>query len=99
MSDSPSDDIPTLDKIVFPGRAEAEEVARKKAALVDPVLNFEPKKSPEPDSSSVRLSFDQELSRHIDQILARHMEAARKEIVQVVMKDLRARIPDKRNKD
>lgn len=103
MADNDNSDIPTLGEIIFPGnpdkvvRTELEPKADQTPAPPEP-----PEASPTPKTTDAESesgnrgrpsSFESLISTRIDHILEKHMEAAREEIVRMVMLELRARLP------
>ncbi len=100
--------IPTLDEMIFPGRnEESKEPSTKStdaaaaAAAAKPTKTTEPVKSaatttPPNASASAkpkRNNFETMVNRQVEAILAKHMKAARAEIVRAVMIELRSRLP------
>ncbi len=93
------DEIPTLDEVIFPGHPDkvAEQAAtsedretrsfgtRERPATTQP--SHERPSQPRPGN------FETLIREQIDTILEKHIEAAREEIVRVVMLELRSRLP------
>lgn len=100
MADNDHDDIPTLGEIIFPGNPK--KVARptgEKPAVKNqesgrqppPAASHRPSQTQEPRPKPS--NFEALISARVDHILEKHMEAARSEIVRMVMLELRARLP------
>lgn len=101
------DDIPTLGEIIFPGNpekvsrqtapkpTETEQARREK--LGEPARTTAPRTSSAQDSRQKPSNFEALISARVDHILEKHMEAARTEIVRMVMLELRARLPGTNN--
>ena len=97
--------IPTLDEMIFPGRNEGSKEPSTQpaadAATARPNKTTEPVKSaatatqPNPSASAKpkRNNFETMVNRQVEAILAKHMKAARAEIVRAVMIELRSRLP------
>ncbi len=89
MSDS-DDDIPTLNEVIFPGRPERV----RRPADSDGADSGKARPTPRPRTATARPgNFEQLIGRQIDRILERHLQAAREEIVRVLMIELRSRLP------
>ena len=102
MSDNENDDIPTLGEIIFPGNpnkvvSQPSETDAETTAIKETTSETPPAKSVEQDGEPANRprpsSFESLISTRIDHILEKHMEAAREEIVRMVMLELRARLP------
>ncbi|MGF1545756.1 MAG: hypothetical protein ACFCUG_00350 [Thiotrichales bacterium] len=107
MAQKPDDNIPTLDEMIFPGKPEKiESLRRAAAAAQDHVRNNAPPatvreqiaRTPRDPGATVKpapkqSNFEILINKQIDAILQKHIQAAREEIVRVVMLELRARLP------
>ncbi len=96
MSDSDKH-IPTLDEMIFPGRPEKTRTTTQETTSTDTTQETTGETAA-PDAGAgnerpKRTSFEAILNQQIDTILARHMKAARAEIVRAVMLELRSRLP------
>ncbi len=102
MSDDDKD-IPVLDEVIFPGRPEqVKEPApaappppprptptlRERITAHQPLSEQQVSK-PRPKQSN----FEALITKQIDAVLEKHMQAAREEIVNIVMLELRSRLP------
>ncbi len=98
MSDT-EDNIPTLNEMIFPGRPEkitpsaAEKInlsnTQKRSADSAP-----PNAAQKDRPKTKQTHFEAFINKQIDEILERHVLAAREEIVRVVMLELRSRLPN-----
>lgn len=107
-----NDKIPTLDEVIFPGKPDKVSETQEMVAPAETVNGIssgirerlEAAQSSEPSkatqSKSKQGNFESLITQQIDTILQKHMEAAREEIVRVVMLELRSRLPsaNKRSK-
>ena len=97
-----SKDIPVLDEVIFPGRpkevgekpAQPEKINRGPSTVQERIAAHEPLfehqiSKPKPKQSN----FEALINRQIDAVLEKHMQAAREEIVRIVMLELRSRLP------
>ena len=102
MSDT-EDNIPTLNEMIFPGRpgkitpnTSASGTANPKNQNAgSPSSNPEEKDQPK----AKQTHFEAFINKQIDEILERHVLAAREEIVRVVMLELRSRLPNANHRD
>ena len=94
--------IPTLDEMIFPGRNKQTEDSSNKstsskasnpAPTAKPAVQKKPATESKPSSNPKRNNFETMVNRQVDAILAKHMKAARAEIVRAVMIELRSRLP------
>ena len=95
MSDSDKH-IPTLDEMIFPGRPDKAKTTPPESAKAAEEKKTGAESTPPeapPSRRPKRTSFETMLNPQIDAILARHMKAARAEIVRAVMLELRSRLP------
>ncbi|MGV6817425.1 MAG: hypothetical protein ACWA44_09205 [Thiotrichales bacterium] len=102
-----NDNIPTLDEVIFPGQpekvSETQEMNAPTASETTPGISPSIRERLEAthggeSSGKVRAktkqgNFESLITQQIDTILQKHMEAAREEIVRVVMLELRSRLP------
>lgn len=108
MPNDKDDNIPTLDEMIFPGKpdrieslrraAAAQAQARAQSEAKPATLREQLAQVPRPENATVKPSpkqsnFEILITKQIDAILQKHMQAAREEIVRVVMLELRARLP------
>ncbi|MGF1643757.1 MAG: hypothetical protein ACFCUJ_08925 [Thiotrichales bacterium] len=107
MPQKTDDNIPTLDEMIFPGKPEkieslrraaaaAQEQAREKASPAS--LREQIARLPREPGATIKpapkqSNFEILINKQIDSILQKHIQAAREEIVRVVMLELRARLP------
>jgi hypothetical protein len=96
MSDT-EDNIPTLNEMIFPGRPKKPKPASKPTSSSDKHTSGHRK--PQAKSKGKQTNFEALINKQIDEILERHMLAAREEIVRVVMLELRSRLPNSNRKN
>ena len=75
-------------KTETPPQSVQEQLARQ------PTPDHEQTSRPQPKKTN----FEALINRQIDAVLQKHMQAARKEIVQIVMLELRSRLPNSGNR-
>ena len=102
MSDT-EDNIPTLNEMIFPGRpgkttpntsvSDTENSQNQNTEL--PSSSAEHEDQPQ----AKQTHFEAFINKQIDEILERHILAAREEIVRVVMLELRSRLPNANHKN
>ncbi len=94
--------IPTLDEMIFPGRNEktkgsssepADAATAKPTKITEPVKRTVTATPPNASTKPKRNNFETMVNRQVEAILAKHMKAARAEIVRAVMIELRSRLP------
>jgi hypothetical protein len=94
--------IPTLDEMIFPGRNEKTKISSSEpadTATPKPTKTTKPVKKtvaatpPNTSTKPKRNNFETMVNRQVEAILAKHMKAARAEIVRAVMIELRSRLP------
>jgi len=110
MTDS-DDNVPMLDEIIFPGKPE--KILETQQALnpaptesTPPAKSVQDQISRQPTATTRQTSrqqpkktnFESLINRQIDAVLQKHMQAAREEIVQIVMLELRSRLPNSGNR-
>jgi hypothetical protein len=105
MSDT-EDNIPTLNEMIFPGRpGKTSPDTPASDYKSDGQSNSEQAESPfsAPDErdepKAKQTHFEAFINKQIDEILERHILAAREEIVRVVMLELRSRLPNANHRD
>ena len=94
-------DIPVLDEVIFPGRPKqvSEKPIQPERKTSGPSTVQERIAAQEPLSEQVskpkpkQSNFEALINRQIDAVLEKHMQAAREEIVRIVMLELRSRLP------
>lgn len=102
-----NDNIPTLDEVIFPGKpdkvSDTQEIGapetQEPRTGISPSIRERLEASQSSDSSKQTQTkpkqgnFESLITQQIDTILQKHLEAAREEIVRVVMLELRSRLP------
>jgi hypothetical protein len=96
MSDT-EDNIPTLNEMIFPGRPKKPKPTSTPTSTSHKHSSGHRKSHAK--SKGKQTNFEALINKQIDEILERHMLAAREEIVRVVMLELRSRLPNSNRKN
>ena len=99
MSDDHKD-IPVLDEVIFPGRPKqirestpGQEPRSTAPSVQERIAAQEPLSEQVSKPKPKQSNFEALITRQIDTVLEKHMQAAREEIVRIVMLELRSRLP------
>jgi len=99
MQATDEDDIPVLNDLIFPGNPEKI----KEKLSPEPTVKQQIDQLPRDTIKTIRPkpakgNLEQKISEHIEFILNKHMAMARTEITNVVMAELRTRLPKGKKK-
>lgn len=95
MSNSPDEEkIPTLDELIVPGDPElkSQQTNPPSEAQDHPDQSESTEASPT-EYRKPKTAFEATIEAMVTEILHRHIEHARKEITQMVLSEVRARLP------